>query len=1545
MRGRQEAGSRSSLSLSLSHSISSAASSWPLLLTLVFLWPLTFAPDSASAAQPPSQVLCVDPSCLGVISTATTTSKYIKQDNFLLSFNSNTKLRVIAKPLDDKEEYWAVEMNGAFGFVPKMFLRESGVLSRAKHLVNIDDFFKILSKNSYDSQRQSKRNLEEIENRDVDNEDEDTEDEDDEDAYMEDDHVVDPTKPPSKKHKRRDQPYKDVKDADNLYAEDDFVDNSTKPSTRKRKRTDPSYIDTDDVHAEGKIEDDPTKPPHKRHRRTDPPNKDEKEAVDGDDFKRRSHKKRERTDPPNYDENNAADGDDFKRPSHKKREKTDPPNYGEKDAVDGEKFEKTDPSYYDEKYQDSKMPREKKQYTEELQLSTTTVEPIISSALPESDPNSENISATQSVTVIDGTTIYDSMKSEEQIYKKAPYNQDNKNSKISQYDNTVNDSSKDVNNSITNKPESVEEKATAIESNITEDKKSLDVDEKQQNTLSSNLTPTPYMVQENSNVDNTSNNNLEPKEVTSQESDDDDDDEDDIDEEDENDEETVDSDYVFADQENTDIANMSTVSNKVKAAVDSNQENASSIVINKDIPEESPVSSTGVENTPEQLDKPSDITFSNKDTNIEQTTESGNNNSESIELTSTVAPSVESVNDEVQSNILPTENNVLNSDQDGNDTNTTITDANEFPSQDVIITKYEPIEVAQTEESKYYNENEKTDSLNSNETDVPEITPPSKEVGNDAPFYKIPLIHTIMSSPPPINTNVNPEIESTSQGYVSGVESPETTLTNDPAYESQFMFEPAPTTVATDTSDSTSDMDASLPVSTTEMNMFDYAENLSDDYQPSNLLDSDIANEKSFFSSPLILLNSMYESISNIFKSDGISNTVEKANTNIFNTEEINSNEYQQQYENAHHSNKYIPVLTETSHCSAEEKTLPSLSDVSTDFIFWLIISAISVLMFTLGYYYLENRKQDGKLLAMVNSLQKELLCSSKECIILKEELTTTKEKLIGIEDSSFGADEMVACLKKELVDSQQVISDLQEKIVSAEDELANSTEAALELQSILDEQLSVKDTSSSSLAFTITNLQSQLDDQQTTMNLTKAQLAAKMEENELLLLKIMDANNRSSSIEKQLINTQESLKQAVQENENKSQQLLELASNLERSLLQAEIQKNAEVKELQLLIKDLKDDLNTTKALLKASSHEVLSLQDSIKMLNMDEKNISAILDVSHIKAELVKVSSEKSSLIEKFEAENALVADLNTKIDSQNLKISEIREQLHEADQKTLQSTTRLEVLTNYFNQKEADLLKELSTKESLWMSQQGEAMSTVEKIQSLQKEIQQHKETSESIRREVVEQEAAWRAKVAALEQRSHEHWLARRAAERSAEASAREAQTLRQRLAVPSPDKRVVSPLTTGESLPDAAFLPSLGALGGMLPPPPLGFLPPPLGGPMMLPPPLPPLPPHRPPPLGRLSSPPPLQSMRQDRYSPDSRYSPDRGYSPQQRGRSPFSNSESRRRAYNNRRYDDRYYDSEEDRRSRRYETETDFSPVNTLPPSPIPNSRNHKDLS
>lgn len=111
-------------------------------------------------------------------------------------------------------------------------------------------------------------------------------------------------------------------------------------------------------------------------------------------------------------------------------------------------------------------------------------------------------------------------------------------------------------------------------------------------------------------------------------------------------------------------------------------------------------------------------------------------------------------------------------------------------------------------------------------------------------------------------------------------------------------------------------------------------------------------------------------------------------------------------------------------------------------------------------------------------------------------------------------------------------------------------------------------------------------------MNLTKAQLASKIEENELLLLKMMDVNNKCTLIEKQLSNAQDSLQQAFDENNSKSLQLQELASNLEKSLLQAETQRKSEVRELQQQIKDLKDELNANKTSLKARSHELQTLQ-----------------------------------------------------------------------------------------------------------------------------------------------------------------------------------------------------------------------------------------------------------------------------------------------------------------------------------------------------------------
>lgn len=63
----------------------------------------------------------------------------------------------------------------------------------------------------------------------------------------------------------------------------------------------------------------------------------------------------------------------------------------------------------------------------------------------------------------------------------------------------------------------------------------------------------------------------------------------------------------------------------------------------------------------------------------------------------------------------------------------------------------------------------------------------------------------------------------------------------------------------------------------------------------------------------------------------------------------------------------------------------------------YLALTAVTTLLFSLGYYYIENTRRDGQLIAKINKLEKELLIASKECTVLDETLKSTKTKVSSI--------------------------------------------------------------------------------------------------------------------------------------------------------------------------------------------------------------------------------------------------------------------------------------------------------------------------------------------------------------------------------------------------------------------------------------------------------------------------------------------------------------------------------------------------------------------
>ncbi|XP_062705121.1 transport and Golgi organization protein 1 isoform X2 [Aedes albopictus] len=588
-----------------------------------------------------------------------------------------------------------------------------------------------------------------------------------------------------------------------------------------------------------------------------------------------------------------------------------------------------------------------------------------------------------------------------------------------------------------------------------------------------------------------------------------------------------------------------------------------------------------------------------------------------------------------------------------------------------------------------------------------------------------------------------------------------------------------------------------------------------------------------------------------------------------------------------------------------------------SDLILLLGITSFTLIVFSLGHYLINKNRKEKPLIYKLNMVERDLMASHKENAMLKSDLVETKHKLISIENNSFGSNDMVIALRQELEDSEQTKLELQEQIASLEKELENAAEAGLELNKMVAELLN--QSGSDSIALTVDELQKQLNEQQQTILSMNTTLADKSRENSELQITVA---NQTAKFQQDMEELQQSLNDMKLEKNNLEIELNNIKSGQGSQLDILRKETSVEIAKLSKEVKSYQSKWEETKKNLSAAEAKVEALEDCIKDIKKGNSggSIDGLIDSAELKAQLAVLNKEKANLQDRLQGETVARQLLEDHVKIINEDISSLKKEYGQAEKDKLEAETRLEVLSSYFKDKETQLQKELSIKEAMWMQQQGETTSTVERIRLMQDEIQQLKSQNDKLRAEIEAQATAHKAQYTALETRSHDAWLAARQAERRLEESRNESSALRRKLtvlgdvsvnnstsdglipnAVPPADMNLTAPSPIRVESPNAP--PMMG-----LPPPP--FMPPPFVPPFM-PPFMPPPGPGemRPAPLGRLMSPPPP-----NRYSPSlidsrDRYTPERGrYSPDSRYEySVMSN----------------------------YETETDFSP----PPSPPPHSR------
>lgn len=388
------------------------------------------------------------------------------------------------------------------------------------------------------------------------------------------------------------------------------------------------------------------------------------------------------------------------------------------------------------------------------------------------------------------------------------------------------------------------------------------------------------------------------------------------------------------------------------------------------------------------------------------------------------------------------------------------------------------------------------------------------------------------------------------------------------------------------------------------------------------------------------------------------------------------------------------------------------------DLIISLALTALTTLIFIFGYYCINRARKEGPLIARMNEQERHLMAAVKENEILQADVLNTKQKLVSIEDNSFGSNDMVIALKHELEVSENVKLELSEKISSMEKELEAAAEDGLELNRMVSELLS-NQTGSESIISSVEELQHQLNEQQETIITMNEALAAKSRENTELQIQLSEINGN-------FLNDMELLQQKV---DALNLELSNLQLDLENIKRESDIQvnqlieeRNGEVTRLNKELTSYAGKYDDTRKLLNGAEAKVQALQECLETIKKSKGgDFKKLIDVADLRADLLAVTKENSTLLEQSQLESDAKKLMEDRVKIISEEMSNLKKEFGAAEKEKLEALTRLEVLSAYFKETETRLQQELSEEKARGMKQQGETMSTVEKIQALNDEIQ--------------------------------------------------------------------------------------------------------------------------------------------------------------------------------------------------------------------------------
>lgn len=468
-------------------------------------------------------------------------------------------------------------------------------------------------------------------------------------------------------------------------------------------------------------------------------------------------------------------------------------------------------------------------------------------------------------------------------------------------------------------------------------------------------------------------------------------------------------------------------------------------------------------------------------------------------------------------------------------------------------------------------------------------------------------------------------------------------------------------------------------------------ENTEKVHEEANLIEDSKENEETFIperQTPENILNSESESVSSGFFDGLLSyfSSAEKTDESSHDLKESNIEKISDSYFSSH-DNKYEEFCTnDDCKLTQNNRSTNDFFDLdvilSSNVLLYLVTTALSVILFLLGYTALDKSKHVSPLVARINQLEQQLIITMKENELLQEKLSNGNIEMDGVPS------EAVQELNQRLADMQIAKAALEEQVQSLEKELDTSTEVGIELNRILSEILSSSN-ANDTIKENVEQLQRQLVEQQDTINTVNDTLSLKETENHELHLELEISSKKVTDLQCELDKMVDKLLR-IEEERDQQQSILEAEiAQFRKQYDETAARENALKSDVQLLNTKLAEVERVAEVKIK----EYNVLKDSlkhIKSIKNDNNTLKSLLDVSSIKAEMEQLKVDNKNFIEKLKQEQETKELYINQAQTLAEETKLWRSKFEQVDKEKLEVKTKLDVLNNYFKEKEAQLQK---------------------------------------------------------------------------------------------------------------------------------------------------------------------------------------------------------------------------------------------------------------